>query len=79
MASISQRIILRIEVSPGIPQKLDAAVARFLSTHISVSSRLVDWLCEQEPDVQAAILGLLPEGHGIEVERRTIEGIAPED
>jgi len=36
-------------------------------------------LCEQEPDVQAAILGLLPEGHGIEVERRTIEGIAPED
>jgi hypothetical protein len=52
---------MRIEVSPGIPIRLDGVTERFLSTHISISSRLIDWFIKQDSEVQATVLGLHPD------------------
>ncbi len=55
-----KRTIMRVEISPGTPEALDAAVQRVGSTNVSVCSRVVDWLCDQDDVVQAAVLGLYP-------------------
>ena len=70
---------MRIEIAPGTPANLDAADDRFLSTHISVDSRLPNWLCRRDDGVQASVLGLMPEGHEIEVRRRPLEHIRDAD
>jgi len=38
-----RRIIMRVDVSAGTPERLNATVERFLSTNISVDSRVIDW------------------------------------
>jgi hypothetical protein len=69
----STRVILRIEVLPGVPASIDKTLEQFGSTHICVFSRLVAWFCEQDELTQAEILKLLPEIAGIDVSRRIIE------
>jgi hypothetical protein len=54
------RIIMRLEVRRGTPEALDAATKEWASTHLSVASRAVEWLCQQDDGVQAMILGLYP-------------------
>src|SRR5208282_1478567 len=56
----SKRVIMRVDVSPGVSEALEAVVKRVGSTGISVHSRVVDWLCVQDGSVQATVLGLYP-------------------
>jgi hypothetical protein len=51
---------MRIDVSPGVSEALEAVVKRVGSTSISVQSRVVDWLCAQDGVAQATVLGLYP-------------------
>jgi hypothetical protein len=55
-----KRVIMRIDVSPGVSEALEAVVARVGSANISVQSRVIDWLCAQDERVQATVLGLYP-------------------
>ena len=55
-----KRVIMRIDVSRGVSEAMEAVVKRVGSTSISVQSRVVDWLCVQEGGVQATVLGLYP-------------------
>jgi hypothetical protein len=71
----NRRVIMRIEVSGGVPQRLDAVTARWLSTHIAINSRVVTWLCEQDEETIATILGLMPAGHEIDLPRRVFESM----
>ena len=75
MKKKQRRIILRIEVSPEVPHKIGDTIERVLSTHVSVTSRLMSWFVEQDYDLQATILKLMSEGLGIDVTRRVLEGI----
>jgi hypothetical protein len=68
-----KRVILRIDVTAGTPQRLDDAVQSFLSTHVSVVSRLVDWFITQDDEVQATVLRLMPHGHECDPAHRALE------
>jgi hypothetical protein len=70
---MAKRCIMRVEVSPGVPESLDQATARFGSTHVSVVSRLMEWFVEQPDLVQAAILRLYPLNIKKELPRMVIE------
>ena len=52
------RVIMRIEVASGTPEAIDIAVHKYGSTHVSIFSRLVEWVVKQDEDTQAAILGV---------------------
>jgi hypothetical protein len=56
------RIVLRLEISPGVPEALDLVVKRVGSTNVSVCSRVINWLCTQDDVLQAGVLGLYPPG-----------------
>ena len=71
----SRRIIMRIETAAGTPQRLDAVVKKYGSTHVSVCSRAITWVCGQDEEVQNAILGLLPAGYQMNVQRRALEAM----
>jgi hypothetical protein len=51
-----RRIIMRVDVSPGTREALDATTERFGSTYISVCSRAITWLCQQDDVIQATVL-----------------------
>jgi hypothetical protein len=67
------RIIMRIEVAPGTPQAIQRTVDQFGVTHLSLSSRVLTWLCEQDDVTQAAILGLLPANSNVDPTHRFLE------
>ena len=75
MAAQSKRIIMRVDVSAGTPERLYAAVERFLSTNISVGSRAIDWFLKQDEEVQAAILRVMPPTKDIDIQRRLLKAI----
>jgi hypothetical protein len=66
---------MRIDVSAGIPQRLNALVERFGSTNVSVLSRVVDWLVGQDDEVKATILRIMPATKNIDVQRRLLEAM----
>jgi len=68
------RNIMRIEVGPGTPEGLNKAVDRFLSTHASVQTRVIEWLVKEADEVtRAAILGLYPLDIRRELPKRLIQ------
>jgi hypothetical protein len=71
----AKRVIMRIEVSPGVPARLGEAGNRFLSTNNSVVSRVIDCIVRQDDETQATILGLMPQGSGINATVRVLENI----
>ena len=64
---------MRIIVKAGTPERLDATVRQFLSTNISVNSRLLDWFARQDEWIQSAVLGLLRPDTHVDVPRRALE------
>ncbi len=66
---------MRVDVSVGTPERLNAAVERFLSTNISVDSRVIDWFLKQDEEVQAAILRVMPPTKDIDIQRRLLKAI----
>ena len=50
---------MRIEVSPRVPKALENVVERFLSTHASVQTRVVEWLVKQDDMTIGALLGII--------------------
>jgi len=70
-----KRVIMRIEVSPGVPERLGEVADRFLSTNNSVVSRIIDCIVKQDDETQATILGLMPKGSGINATARVLENL----
>jgi len=67
---------MRIEVSPSVPDAIETAMKQFGATHNSIFSRAILWFCEQDEEVQAEILGLLPEKSGIDPVQRMLKAMA---
>jgi hypothetical protein len=59
-ADIQSRVIMRIELLPQAKEHLSELSNRLGMTQVAMTSRLVEWVCQQEDVVQAAILGLYP-------------------
>ena len=51
---------MRIELLPQAKEHLSELSNRLGMTQVAMTSRLVEWVCQQEDVVQAAILGLYP-------------------
>jgi len=64
---MDQRVIMRIEVLPVARDGIEAVCDSMGLTHVSVNSRLIDWLAEQPDMIQASVLGLLPAGTNCDV------------
>jgi hypothetical protein len=52
---------MRIELLPHSRAQFENLSDRLGMTQVAVSSKVIEWLCEQTDLVQAAILGLYPE------------------
>jgi hypothetical protein len=70
------RVIMRIEVSGSVPGAIENSMDQFGATHISIFSRVIDWVCKQDAETQATILGLMPKGFEIDPVRKTFEAMA---
>lgn len=72
----SSRVIMRIEVSPGVQEALADMTQQVGSTQVSVASRLLEWFVEQPEVIQAVILGLYPADIRKELPRLILERVA---
>jgi hypothetical protein len=50
---------MRIEIAPTIVDALDEVTHKYCSTHVSVISRLLVWVADQDEETQAVILRLV--------------------
>jgi hypothetical protein len=57
---MDKRVILRVEVSAAAREGLIAARERFGMKNVSVASRMMHWLVEQDEATRAMILGIYP-------------------
>jgi hypothetical protein len=74
----SRRVIMRIELFPSAKDHLTDMCARLGMTQVAATSRLVEWFCEQQDVVQAAVLGLYPEDIRAEVAQMILKRMAGE-
>jgi hypothetical protein len=70
-----RRVIMRIEVSAGVPERLDRTVTIFGSTHVSTVSRLLNCVVKQDEETLATILGLMPKGAEVNATAKILESI----
>ena len=56
-----RRVIMRIELSPQAKERFTVYGDSLGLTRVAVSSRLVEWLTNQDDVIQTAVLGLYPE------------------
>jgi hypothetical protein len=74
-----RRVIMRIELLPGVSEALAEVTERIGSTQVSVSSRIIDWVTSQPDVTQSVILGNWPEGgERPDVVRNFLKGIVAE-
>jgi hypothetical protein len=59
--SVHKRIIMRIDVLPQTPDRLQDTCELFGMTQVSVASQVMKWFCAQSDKVQATVLGLYPD------------------
>jgi len=72
------RVIMRVEVLPAARDGVEAVCDSLGLTHVSVNSRLVDWLAQQPDMIQASVLGLLPAGTNYDVPTMLLKRMAGE-
>jgi hypothetical protein len=77
-SSASHRVIMRIELYPQAKDHLTDLCSRLGMTQVAATSRLVEWFCEQQDVVQAAVLGLYPEDIRAEVAQMILKRMASE-
>jgi hypothetical protein len=62
---MAARIIVRIEVTKNARDEMDRLADKLGMTHLSIHSRMVEWLSSQPDEVKGAVLGQpLPETPG---------------
>jgi hypothetical protein len=74
----NRRVIMRIELYPQAKEHLMGLCDRLGMTQVAATSRLVEWFCEQQDVVQAAVLGLYPEDIRAEVATMVLKRMAKE-
>jgi hypothetical protein len=67
---------MRIELFPQAKDHLADLCDRLGMTQVAATSRLVEWFCEQQDVVQAAVLGLYPEDIRSEVATMILKRMA---
>jgi hypothetical protein len=75
-SNASRRVIMRIELYPQAKDHLTDLCGRLGMTQVAATSRLVEWFCEQQDVVQAAVLGLYPEDIRAEVAQMILKRMA---
>jgi hypothetical protein len=55
------RIIMRLELSPTAKQSFIASSDRLGMTQIATTSRIIQWLIDQDEEVIAAVLDIAPQ------------------
>jgi hypothetical protein len=69
------RIILRVELTSGVPEKLAGVCELFGITKLAVINKAILWFRDQPEEIQTAILELMPEENSIEAGRWAIEAL----
>lgn len=77
-SNLPRRVIMRIELYPSAKDHLTDMCSRLGMTQVAATSRLVEWFCEQQDVVQAAVLGLYPEDIRAEVAQMILKRMAGE-
>jgi hypothetical protein len=72
------RVIMRVEVSGGVPNALSEVTSRTGMTQVATVSRLVEWFARQPDVIQAAVLGLYPVDLSRELPRLIIKHMTTE-
>jgi hypothetical protein len=75
-SNLPRRVIMRIELYPSAKDHLTDMCSRLGMTQVAATSRLVEWFCEQQDVVQAAVLGLYPEDIRSEVAQLILKRMA---
>jgi hypothetical protein len=73
------RHIMRIELAPDIMDALDEVILKNGSTSVSVISRLVKWVADQDEETQAVILGIIPGETSPLILQRTLLATSDQD
>jgi hypothetical protein len=73
------RHIMRIELAPDIMDALDEVILKNGSTSVSVISRLVKWVADQDEETQAVILGIIPGETNPLILQRTLLATSDQD
>lgn len=73
---MEKRSIVRVQLTPPVKKKLDALCEKRGMTQISVMSRLVGWLCDQDDLIQAAVLGQLSKKTQAQLARDLLESMS---
>jgi hypothetical protein len=69
---------MRIELFPTAKDHLTEMCGRLGMTQVAATSRIIEWFCQQQDVVQAAVLGLYPEDIRAEVATMILKRIANE-
>jgi hypothetical protein len=77
-SNVPRRVIMRIELFPQAKDHLTDLCNRLGMTQVAATSRLVEWFCEQQDVVQAAVLGLYPEDIRADVAAMVLKRMAGE-
>jgi hypothetical protein len=67
---------MRIELVPQAKSCLEGLCDQLGMTQVATTSRLIEWFCEQNDTVQAAVLGLYPEDIRSEVPAMILKRMA---
>lgn len=69
---------MRIELLPNAKSRLESKCDELGMTQVATTSRLIEWFCQQNDLMQAAILGLYPGDLRSEVPVMILKGLAGE-
>jgi hypothetical protein len=70
-----RRVILKVELTPEAAQAIDHHIDKFGLTKAAAMSRLILWACSLDDLSQAALLGQLPAGAGVDVAQEWLESL----
>ena len=54
------RVINRVEMRPGVKEKLDKVCEEMGMTHVALTSRILEWFTDQDELTQRTIAGQIP-------------------
>lgn len=76
---MGKRVIMRIEIAPSSKIRLDQFCDDTGMTKLAAVSRLIDWFCEQDENVQTIVQQLVPSAIQADVAKLILQRMAGEN
>lgn len=67
---------IKIAVTPAAKEAVEKFCERNAATEIGIASRVYEWWAAQDDVVRKGVVGMLPEGHEVDVLRLVLDGLA---